>query len=49
MLVASHTTAIAVDPQEWVFMSAPAIVDKALFTAAQEQYPAVRYRKMSMP
>jgi site-specific DNA recombinase len=36
--------AIAVDQQEWVFMPAPAIVDKALFNAAQEQLRENRTR-----
>jgi len=35
---------IAVDQQEWVFMPAPAIVDKALFDAAQEQLRENRTR-----
>ena len=35
---------IAVDQQEWVFMPAPAIVDKALFHAAQEQLRENRTR-----
>ena len=39
----SHA-AIAVDRQEWVFMPAPAIVDKALFNAAQEQLHENRTR-----
>jgi site-specific DNA recombinase len=30
-------SAIAVDRQEWVFLAAPAIIDKSLFAAAQEQ------------
>jgi site-specific DNA recombinase len=37
-------SAIAVDQQEWVFMPAPAIVDKALFNAAQEQLRENRTR-----
>jgi site-specific DNA recombinase len=36
--------AIAVDQQQWVFMPAPAIVDKALFNAAQEQLRENRTR-----
>ena len=39
-----NNTAIAVDRQEWVFMPAPAIVDKALFDAAQEQLRENRTR-----
>jgi site-specific DNA recombinase len=35
---------IAVDQQEWVFMPAPAIVDKGLFNAAQEQLRENRTR-----
>ena len=37
-------SAIAVDQQEWVFMPAPAIVDNALFNAAQEQLRENRTR-----
>src|ERR1035438_5685038 len=37
-------SAIAVDQREWVFMPTPAIVDKALFTAAQEQLRENRTR-----
>jgi len=37
-------TAIAVDQREWVLVSAPAIVDKSLFAAAQEQLRENRTR-----
>jgi len=37
-------SAIAVDQQEWVFMPTPAIVDKALFAAAQDQLRENRTR-----
>jgi site-specific DNA recombinase len=37
-------SAIAVDQQEWVFMPAPAIIDKAIFNAAQEQLRENRSR-----
>jgi site-specific DNA recombinase len=39
-----NSTAIVVNRQEWVFMPAPAIVDKALFDAAQEQLRENRTR-----
>jgi site-specific DNA recombinase len=37
-------SAIAVDQKEWVFLAAPAIIDKSLFTAAQEQLRENRTR-----
>lgn len=38
------SSAVAVDPKEWVFMPAPAIVDSALFNAAQTQLRENRTR-----
>ena len=38
------SSAVAVDPKEWVFMPAPAIVDSALFNAAQAQLRENRTR-----
>jgi site-specific DNA recombinase len=37
-------SAVAVDQQEWVFLPAPAIVDKALFASAQDQLRENRTR-----
>jgi len=37
-------SAMAVDQQEWVFIQTPAIIDKTLFTAAQEQLRENRTR-----
>jgi hypothetical protein len=34
----------AVDPEQWVFMSTPPIIDKALFSAAQQQLKENRAR-----
>ena len=38
------SSAVAVDPKEWVFMPAPAIVDSALFNAARAQLRENRTR-----
>jgi site-specific DNA recombinase len=42
--LAGAKSAVAVDQQEWVLMPAPAIVDKSLFAAAQEQLRENRSR-----
>ncbi len=38
------SSAVTVDPKEWVFMPAPAIVDSALYNAAQAQLRENRTR-----